>query len=185
MQILAHNDVAADTQQSQVIRLNDRAGFRAAAGDLISFDFDGCNADPDFTEYPDGLTVQGVRFFVSCHADFPTSVLVYTCDPCGQSAANAPVLYAGGAEALHLTLPAGTTAFGADFPTSGLGAAALRISINEDIVRVPTPRVRQGGSVFAGFLSPIPITQISVGGSASGPVLSRVFYGRARSILLR
>ena len=184
MPIFAFDAPVAGACRPQTICCADRICFHEATTSLSFFNFDGCNFDSEFTEYPDGLSIQGVRFSISCHADFPTAVLVYTSGACSLSGKGASVLYAGGAEALHITLPAGTTAFGVDISAESLDPAeTLRAEVNGEMFALPLPDTESKpvSCFFIGFLSAFPITQMSFFGGDSGPVLSGIHYGQAQS----
>ncbi len=196
MPISPHAAVAAGTLPDQTVCCADRTRFCEAVTGLSFFNFDGCSNVPEFTEYPDGLSVEDVRFSVSCHADFPTAVLVYTVSTCGLSKEGVSVLYAGGAESLDIVLPAGTTAFGADFLIESQGSAetqdlfeVLRASVNNQTFTIPLPdseakpEAKQAFSFFMGFFSTLPITQLSFSGSDAGPVLFGIYCGRVQNAL--
>lgn len=99
------------TAQAQTTQYSDRTSFTAAASGLTTFTFDGQAPPNQAANYPTGLTVNGVGFTAGAGQLF----VDYPGDGNGNPFGGHQYLDTDSGKVLTVALPAGTTAFGADF----------------------------------------------------------------------
>ncbi len=163
----------ATAANAKITTFNDVTLFDAATTGITSFTFEGY-VDPDagYTNYPDGLTVQGVKFS-------PASGMITTTSPTygPPPPFSTTYLSQSNSSAINVTLPAGTTEFGADFANvTNLSSATVTATINGTAYTFSEPGLF-GGYAFFGFTSTTPITSLSFTNDLNGTALDNVRFG--------
>ena len=164
------------------ITFNNRAAFIAATPGASSFNFNGFappyTDSPPFgvTNYPGGITVQGLSFTASAdglNAASPGPVL-------GNPFGGEQFIYTTGTASLDVALPAGVTAFGADFSNYGAtGGATVTATVITMMVNGVSYTFNEPGdtsSTFFGVVSTSPITSLSFVNNDSGTALDNVRF---------
>ena len=161
--------------QAQATQYNSQASFNAATSGVTTFNFNGYAPKNIQQYYLTGLTVDGVTFnaidgvFVvdpGFGTGNPFSGSQYLDNP----ASSGP---------LSVALPAGTTAFGADFANYfSSSQATITALVNGQSFTFAAPGSFSNSSVFAGFTSTVPITSLSFS-DGFGVVLDNVSIGSA------
>ena len=171
--------VPAAHAQSTITQYDSRTSFDAATSGLTTFNFNGYAPADDSTQYPTGLTVQGVTFTASPDQLFVDDPGDGNGDPFNGS----QYLDTDNTQPLNIVLPAGTTAFGADFSNySSPYGTTITALVNGMTFTFAEPD--GNSSVFAGFTSLVPITSLSfssanISNSSRGVALDNVSYGKA------
>ena len=173
------------TAHAQTTQFSTRASFTAATTGLTTFTFDGDAPNNNATFYFSGLTVQGVGFAAS-------NQQLYVDDPSdnnGDPFGGHQYLDTDAKGTLTVSLPAGTTAFGADFSNYGFnssGGSTITALVNGVAFTFAEPD--KTSAAFAGFTSSVPITSLSFSGGSKGVALDNVSFGptpatrRARAV---
>ncbi|MGI4788121.1 MAG: hypothetical protein ACRYFS_04655 [Janthinobacterium lividum] len=164
-----------------IVSHRDQAGFLAAGSRVTTLSFQDCGPDTsdDFTEYPEGLSRQGITFTAICRPDFPSALFVYAPEDTRRS-----LLHANGVESLNISLPLGTTAFSAEFWDLSRNITGLITAVIdgfEHTFHAPCGCTKGNRSAFVGITSSLPISRMTFRGDDYGPILDRVSFGLAHA----
>ncbi len=161
----------ASAADAQITTYSTATAFAAATTGITSFNFNGYGESGFYKDYSStGLTVQGVKFTV------PINTYLYVQDPTYNGSrpfGNDFYLEQQNTGPVNVALPAGTTAFGANF--SGAVADNAKVTINGTPYTFAEPGSKS--NTFFGFTSTTPITSLTYTSNGFGTSIDNVRFG--------
>ncbi|MDT7603828.1 MAG: hypothetical protein QOF61_1825 [Acidobacteriota bacterium] len=171
--IAAHCFALASGAQSDIAPFTDREAFNAASASLNVFDFEGVAPNSGFTNYkaPKSFTTGGADFHVTGGGRFGPGYISlvgawYNAGPIYETTTGAKLVWAPpnqpGDASLDVTLPAGTTAAGADLWTAQPSVSTVEVvaTTSDGRTQTITVNTQRPAGAFVGFTSGAAITSL-------------------------